>query len=82
MKQKGLTFDKLVEALNIYQLSHNRELKTLFGMNESGFYGSFIEDWEEGDFITFIPWIQIYEILGMVEVGTTEEFIEGGVEFN
>ena len=82
LKQKGLTFDELAGALYIYQLSVNYELQTILGINESGFYGSHAPDWEEGSFVTFIPWVQIYEILGMVEVGTTGEFMEGGAEFN
>ena len=82
MKQKGLTLSKLAGALGIYQLSLDYELKTYLGLNENGFYASHVENWEDGDFVTFIPWVQIYEILGMVEVGTTGEFMEGGAEFN
>ena len=82
MKQKGLTLSKLVGAVGIYQLSLNYELKTYLGINEKGFYASHVENWKDGDFVTFIPWVQIYEILGKVEVGTTMEFVEGGAEFN
>ena len=81
MYKKGMTIDKLSEALSIFQLS-NYELKTLLGIDEKGFYGSHTEDWEEAEFVTFIPWIQIYELLGKVQPGSTEEFMEGGGEFN
>ena len=74
---KNLTLDKLVEAITVYQ-SVNYELKTLLGIDEEGFYGSHAEDWESSEYITFIPWVQIYEMLGMVEANTTREFIEGG----
>ena len=81
MKQKNLTMDELSEAVGIFQL-YNYKLSTFLGINERGFYGSYIEDWKKGDVITFIPWVQIYEILGMVEKGTTEEFMEGGAHNN
>ena len=81
MKRKKITLEELIHALAVFQ-ENTHELKTIFGIAEKGFYGSSVEDCEEGDPITFIPWVQIYEILGIVEVGTTEEFIEGGAEYN
>ena len=80
MEQKKLTLKELSYALAVFQESAY-ELKVFLGIDEKGFYGS--EDWMEADGpITFIPWVQIYEILGMVEAGSTEEFMEGGTEYN
>ena len=81
MRRKNLTDEELATAISIFQ-RYNYELKSLLGIDEDGFYGSHTEDWREADFITIIPWVQIYEILGKVEVGTTVEFVEGGAEFN
>ena len=81
MKQKNLTFDELSAALFVFQ-QYNYELKIFLGIDETGFYGSEKEDWEDVDYLTFIPWVQIYEILGKVGAGSTEEFMEGGAEYN
>ena len=81
LKQKNLTLDELTHAISIFQLC-NYELKIFLGIDETGFYGSDKEDWEDVDYLTFIPWVQIYEMLGKVEAGSTEEFMEGGAEYN
>ena len=81
LRQKRLTLNELAVALYIFE-SVNSELKNLFGLDKEGFYGSYAEDWEEGDHVIFIPWVQIYEILGRVKEGTTREFMESGGEFN
>ena len=81
MKQKDLTLHELTDAIYIFQSNHYK-LEVYLGIDEAGFYGSQNEDWENADFITFIPWVQIYEMLGKAERGTTGEFMEGGAKFN
>ena len=58
------------------------------GINKNGFFFSEHEDWQPSDLqtskeaVNFIPWIQIHEILGNVEKGSTSIFIENKCQLN
>ncbi|MBI4968192.1 MAG: hypothetical protein HZC25_08760 [Rhodospirillales bacterium] len=81
---RGLTTHDLARAVAEFQKRENVHVGTLIGISQDGFFGSTREGWQPDQPDAFaeplvtIPWVQVLELLGRVQDGTTGEFLSSG----
>lgn len=79
-----LTSDSMRRALNVYQGRGNGPVRIGIGLSELGFHYSPNPEWtpELDDEVIIVPWVQLYEALGLAPAGTMSDFLAAGATFH
>lgn len=54
------------------------EIKQALGLSTQGFFGTTLMDWDAeslDECLHFVPWVQIYELLGRIPLGSTQDYL-------